>query len=149
MSYFLLFSVLNLSLYCSFGQSWSPFNEVRHDPICDPSLQSQASVAVVTMDTTLRELVRTRIPNNVERRGHTASTSFNIHNNKRNAEWLFSEVPMDAISHISYWARLGRRFQHYAGTMRHRRIEQWSHSVGSRSICCCAASKWVSLSLSW
>ena len=147
MSYFLLFSVLNLSFYCSFGQSWRPFNEVRHDPICDPSFQSQAAVTVVTMDTTLRELVRKRIPNNVERRGQTASTSFNIHDNKRNAEWLSSEVPMDAISHISDWARLGKRFQHMPVQCATAGLSNEATQLGAGQFV--ATSKWASLSLSW
>ena len=36
-------------------------------------------------------LVRTRIPNNVERGWTTASTSFNIRKNKRNVEWLLKQ----------------------------------------------------------
>ena len=36
-------------------------------------------------------LVRTRIPNNVQRGGQTASTSFNIRKNKRNVEWLLKQ----------------------------------------------------------
>ena len=73
-----------------------------------PGIQSQAAAAVATMDTdmdtSLRDrLVRRRIPNNVERRwgggggwggwggGQTASTSFNIRENKRNIEWLLKQ----------------------------------------------------------
>ena len=49
-----------------------------------PGIQFQASTAVVTvdteMDTSWRDpLVRTHIPNNVERGEQTASTSFNIY----------------------------------------------------------------------
>ena len=58
--------------------------------------QCQAADAVVTMDadmdTSLRDrLVRTLIPNNVERRGQTASTSINSRDNKRNVEWLLKQ----------------------------------------------------------
>ena len=74
------------------GKRFNTFNK------CDerPCVQSQAAAAVVTMDTdmdtSLRDrLVRTRIPNNVERGGQTASTSFNIHDNKRNVEWLLMQ----------------------------------------------------------
>ena len=63
-----------------------------------PGIQSQAAAAVVTMDTSLRDrLVRTLIPNNVERvrggeeRGPTASSSFNIRDNKRNVERLLKQ----------------------------------------------------------
>ena len=55
-------------------------------------------------DTSLRDqLVRTRIPNNVERGGQTASTSFNIRGNKRNVEKferfsLLSSFNIDSIS---------------------------------------------------
>ena len=43
------------------------------------------------MDTSLRDrFVRTRILN-VERGGQTASTSFNIRDNKTNVEWLFKQ----------------------------------------------------------
>ena len=60
-------------------------------------------------DTSLRDqLVRTRIPNNVERGGQTASTSFNIRGNKRNVEKferfsLLSSFNIDSISiqHVS------------------------------------------------
>ena len=45
--------------------------------------------------------MRTRIPNNVERGGQTASTSFNIRENKRNVEWLFerSLMAFELIQH--------------------------------------------------
>ena len=44
------------------------------------------------MDTSLGDrLVRTRISNNVERGGQTASSSFNIRDNKRNVEWLLKQ----------------------------------------------------------
>ena len=61
-----------------------------------PCIQSQAVAEVVTMDTdmntSLRDrLVRTRIPNDVEREGQTSSTSFNIRKNKRNVEWLLKQ----------------------------------------------------------
>ena len=36
-------------------------------------------------------LVRTRIPNNVERGAQTASASFNIRDNKINVEWLLKQ----------------------------------------------------------
>ena len=43
-------------------------------------------------DTSLRDQsLRTRIPNNVERDGQTASTSFNIRENKGNVEWLLKQ----------------------------------------------------------
>ena len=56
----------------------------------------QAAAAIVAMDTdmdtSLRDrLVRKRIPNNVERGRQTASTSFNIRENKRNVEWLLKQ----------------------------------------------------------
>ena len=59
-------------------------------------IQSQAEAAVVTtdtdMDTSLRDrLVRTCIPNNVERGGQMDSTLFNIRDNKRNVEWLLKQ----------------------------------------------------------
>ena len=62
-----------------------------------PGIQSQAAAAAVTRDTdmvtSLRDrLVRTRIPNNVEvGGGQRASTLFNIHDNKRNVEWLLKK----------------------------------------------------------
>ena len=44
------------------------------------------------MDTSLRErLVRTRIPNAVEREGQMVSSSFNIRENKRSVEWLLKQ----------------------------------------------------------
>ena len=69
----------------------------------------QAAAVVVTMDTDmdmdtlLRDrLVRTLVLNNFERGGgrvgQTASTSFNIRENKRNAEWLLMQSLKDRCS---------------------------------------------------
>ena len=65
------------------------------------------------MDTSLRDrLVRMRIPNNVERGGQMASTSFNIRENKRNVEWLFKQS-LNSFQQVSARLKGGRkRFQH-------------------------------------
>ena len=57
---------------------------------------SQAAAGVITidkdMDASLRDrLVRSRILNNVVTGGQTASTSFNIPDNKRNSQWLLKQ----------------------------------------------------------
>ena len=114
---FNIYSILLNDFDCWGGQTLSMHH--RHLIHERPCIQSQASVAVVTMDsdmdTSLRDrLVRTRIPNNVGRGGQTASTSFNIRDdNERNVEWLLRQKRLNAFKLIQHQFKMGgKRFQH-------------------------------------